>query len=114
MGHQVAAPRATQEVLSDYLQRETSLKQAIIILGHHPFFILACFSATKISMAGHASYSSLHPSVDNHIKKIVNFQSRGAFCKSQGITGKTSKTGLTSPLSDRPKQIVFHCKQLFS
>lgn len=73
VGHWVAAARDTQEVLSDYLQCETSLKQEIIILGHCPFFALACLSVTKTTMAGHASHSSLHHSADNYISNLGVF-----------------------------------------
>lgn len=110
VGHWVSAPRGSQEVLSDYFQCGISLKQAIIILTHRLFLILAGLHVTRISTAEHA----LHPSADNYISKFVNFQSRDAFFNSWGNTGKTSKTRHVSPLSDRPKQIVFHCKQLFS
>lgn len=74
------APRATQEVLSVYSQCETSLKQAIIILDHFPFFVLACLSVTKISMAGHVSHSTaVYTPLQTITSATCEFSVRGAF-----------------------------------
>lgn len=61
VGHWVSAPRGTQEVLSDYFQCGTSLEQAIIILTHCLFLILAGLQVIRISMVEHASHRAYTP-----------------------------------------------------
>lgn len=115
MGHLVDTLGSTQKMPSHEFQWETPLKYDTLILAQCPFFVWVCLSASKINVAaGNASHSSIHPFLENHVNRSVSFEFSGCTLQTSGLLDKSSQRAHSSPLSDRPNQEVFHCKQLFS